>query len=190
METVRHNLRYFANLNNDSSPLNITIENNKIVQNEHSWLRSSSVEASELFAVIQWTFDNSVINFWENYHTANWLSERYKGKYNLTYDAFVSLQYIYDKCETLINNKLKKDMKDYDKELDLRLDLIYENCIETCKPWEFFKVGVRELIKATNKHDEYVCLDIEESDEGEGEESEEESEEEPLLTSVETKKEE
>lgn len=53
METVRHNLDFFDSLDNNSSPLNIRVENNRIIINDHSWLRSSSVDPLELFHVIQ-----------------------------------------------------------------------------------------------------------------------------------------
>jgi len=173
MDIVRHNLRFLAALDNDSEPLNIYIKDNKITKNEHSWLRSTSVNPIELYHTVQWTFDNAVINFWENYNTSSWLSERYREKYSLMYDAFVSLQYIYNKCEDAIDPKLKVDFKNYDKELDQRLDLIYENCIEVCKPWEHFKQMVRLGLKMNDP--DYECVDLENSD-SEVEEEEEEEE--------------
>ena len=162
MDIIKHNLRFFDSLDNDSAPLNITVIDNKIIINDHSWLRSSSVDAEDLYKVIVWTFDNATINFWENYQMSNWLSERYKTKFSNMYDAFVSLQYVYDKCEQEGYPKEFLDrMKNYDKELDTRLDIIYEFCIETCKPWDYFKIGVRKAIELTNTNEEYECLNIE-----------------------------
>lgn len=158
MDIVRNNLSFFANLTNDSDILNITIKDNKITQNDNSWLRNNSVDGDQLHNVIVWTFDNAIINFWEHYTIDEWLSEVYIKKYNETYDAFVSLNYIYEKCkEHDYPKEIQDKMKDYDKELDIRLDIIYENCIETCKPWNTFKDYLRKFIK-TNDEDEYECL--------------------------------
>ena len=161
MEVVKSNLEFFADLTNDSDTLNISIKDNKITQNDQSWLRNNSVDGELLYNTIVWTFDNAVINFWEHNTMDEWLSEDYRKKYSLIYDAFVSLHYIYDKCkEHEYPKSLQDKLQEYDTELDMRLDIIYENCIEVCKPWEYFKAGVRELIKATNKHkiEEYETL--------------------------------
>jgi len=162
MEVVKSNLEFFANLTNDSDTLNISIRDNKITHNDQSWLRTNSVDGELLYDTIIWTFDNAVINFWEHNTTDEWLSELYREKYSIIYDAFVSLHYIYDKCkEHEYPKHIQKKMEEYDTELDTRLDIIYENCIEVCKPWEYFKICVRELIKATNKNntEEFECLE-------------------------------
>ena len=163
MEVVKSNLEFFADLTNDSDTLNISIKNNKITQNDQSWLRNNSVDGELLYNTIVWTFDNAVINFWEHHTTDDWLSELYREKYSLLYDAFVSLHYVYDKCkEHEYPNSIQDSLQEYDTELDTRLDIIYENCIEVCKPWEQVKNMVRYTIKLKNDRmddNEYECLD-------------------------------
>lgn len=176
MDIVRHNLHYFDNLTKESEPLNITIlKNNKIVQNEKSWLRSSSVDLEELFRVIQWTFDTATINFWENYFNKNWLSVRYQQKYTLMYEGFVSLQYIYDKCEPIVSDSLMKQYKDYDKELDERMDIMHEACNDTCGITLYIKNFLRQYLNMNTGR--YECI---ESDEMNEELSSEESEDSEL----------
>ena len=48
-------------------------------------------------------------------------------------------------------------MKEYDTELDQRLDIIYEYCISTCPPWEFLKNILRGSTTKKNE-EEYECL--------------------------------
>jgi len=163
MEVVKSNLEFFASLTNESDTLNISITDNKITQNDQSWLRTNSVDGELLHSTIVWTFDNAVINFWEHHTTDDWLSELYREKYSLIYDAFVSLHYVYDKCrEHEYPKSIQDTLQDYDDELDTRLDIIYENCIEVCKPWEQFKNVVRYGIKQNNNRlddQEYECLE-------------------------------
>jgi len=165
METVRHNLDFFDSLDNNSSPLNIRVENNRIIINDHSWLRSSSVEPQELFHVIQWTFDNAIINFWEHFTMDNWLSETYRSKFHHVYNAFVSLQYVYEKCKQAdYPLDIQSKLKDYDGELDTRVDIMYEHCIEPCVPWEHFKIGVRKVLELTKNHHGFECVDVADAD--------------------------
>jgi len=165
METVRHNLDFFDSLDNNSLPLNIRVENNRIIINDHSWLRSSSIDPQELFHIIQWTFDNAIINFWEHYTMDNWLSDTYRKKFHHVYNAFVSLQYVYEKCQQAdYPLDIQSKLKDYDGELDTRVDIMFEHCIEPCVPWEHFKIGVRKLLEITKNHHGFECVDVTDAD--------------------------
>jgi len=158
MDIVRNNLNFFNELTKESDSLNISIKDNKIIQNDSSWLRNNSVDGDELYNVIVWTFDNAIINFYEHYVTDEWPNEIYNKKYQLIYDSFVSLNYVYEKCEENDYSKeIQEKMKEYDTELDQRLDIIYENCFDQCKPWEYFKAVIRHIFLDTDN--DYECVD-------------------------------
>ena len=94
----------------------------------------------------------------------SWLSETYRTKFYHIYNAFVSLQYVYEKCKQAdYPLDIQGKLKDYDSELDTRVDIMHEHCIEPCVPWEHFKIGVRKLLELTKNHHGFEYVDIEDT---------------------------
>ena len=59
---------------------------------------------------------------------------------------------------------IQDKLKAYDGELDTRVDIMYEHCIEPCVPWEHFKIGVRKVLELTKNHHGFECVDVADAD--------------------------